>query len=136
MIEETQVVRGWRVHKVWSEDSPFPVELHITGGDGKGIPSTVLREITLTRPDTTEGAAITRIQELTAVMAELKAFPSAGRDTVTDDYLRALARAYNVVAGPYDKNPVKTLAEATGRNRKTLANHLTKARTLGYLNDK
>ncbi|RAG81590.1 hypothetical protein DN069_32045 [Streptacidiphilus pinicola] len=147
MIEEVQVIGGWAIRCVWSDESHLPVEIHVTPAEGaenltnargqrvhqQGISSTVLREVKLARPQSSGRAVGDAIRELNEAVEALQAFTAGGRGSITEDYLRALARAYKACGPAHTTTSVKMLAEATGRNGKTVMNHLTKARKLGYL---
>ncbi|MGD6754291.1 hypothetical protein [Streptomyces sp. BH105] len=136
--ETTERVGPWTVRAVWG-DGPFPVELHITTEDpeaeARGITSTLLREVKLSRSGGTSGEAEAARSQFSRRLREVRGLDTSGRGAVTEDYLRKLSKLYELALKTMSTTPVKDIADALGRNPGTIKNHLTKARKLGILQE-
>ncbi|MFI9598173.1 hypothetical protein [Nonomuraea sp. NPDC052265] len=137
-------VNGWKVVAVWRNDSPGPVELHITPGDETdpqelaGITTGTLRSIPLTEitrearevweaTANMRGLGRSTATVLRAVKDAIETEPRPGRAGRPDAFYVAIAFLY-VVFSLQGHKAIQRLAEACGVERRTAENWVNHAR--------
>ncbi|WP_326788739.1 hypothetical protein [Streptomyces sp. NBC_00151] len=134
--ETTQQIGPWSVRALWTEEGPFPSEIHITatgdsGATGFGITNSVLRDVKLIHPNPPEAASA-----MNAALDSLRTvrdYRSDGNGPVNDDYLKALSAAYVAMSKTTATEPAERMSYFLPDDSTTIENHLAKARELGFL---